>query len=175
MISRKGVPRNAGIPTIERVLGNCIESADGCWEFQASRLKEGYGQIRDTKKDGGQLLLTHRVAYTYFISEIPEGLVLDHLCRNPSCCNPWHLEPVTNRENGRRGIGWERRGWYIAEMQRAKTQCPSGHPYSQENTYMTLRGGRQCRKCQALRRSVRRKKLKSLVSEPLQNEGQSND
>ncbi|MGH9151353.1 MAG: HNH endonuclease [Acidimicrobiales bacterium] len=33
----------------------------------------------------------------------PEGLTLDHLCRDRRCVNPAHLEPVTVAENLRRG------------------------------------------------------------------------
>ena len=59
---------------------------------------------------------------------IPEGLVIDHLCRNRACVNPAHLEPVSQRENVMRSP--------VAEgaINAAKTHCSQGHPFSPENT-----------------------------------------
>jgi hypothetical protein len=72
----------------------------GCWLWTASLNKAGYGQVNvgDTPR------LAHRVSYEMNIGEIPSGLVIDHLCRRPSCVNPAHLEPVTHAVNCRRGI-----------------------------------------------------------------------
>ena len=49
------------------------------------------------------MVLAHRVYYERHVGPVPEGLELDHLCRNPGCVNPEHLEPVTHAENIRRG------------------------------------------------------------------------
>ena len=67
----------------------------GCWEFQGSRMKKGYGQI----SVNGVSHLAHRLAYSSFVGEIPEGLHVLHKCDNPSCCNPDHLFVGTNAEN----------------------------------------------------------------------------
>ena len=45
----------------------------------------------------------HRASYELAKGPIPDGMHLDHLCRVTCCINPDHLEPVTNRENARRG------------------------------------------------------------------------
>lgn len=75
----------------------------GCWIWLASKTK-GYGAL-GRRIDGRNVTLqAHRVAYELAVGAIPDGLVLDHLCRNPSCVNPAHLEPVTNAENLRRGV-----------------------------------------------------------------------
>ena len=76
------------------------ETEAGCWIRNVAPTPRGYTQIRD----GNRKPLAHRVAYELYRAEIPEGLVLDHLCRNPACVNPWHLEPVTHRENIFRGV-----------------------------------------------------------------------
>jgi hypothetical protein len=71
----------------------------GCWLWDGTRNNRGYGMFRLN----GKYVLVHRWSYEFFRTEIPAGLVIDHLCRNTLCVNPWHLEPVTNRENTLRG------------------------------------------------------------------------
>ncbi len=78
---------------------NLLELTDsGCWTYIGQRNKGGYGRVRSGR---GQVV-AHRVTYEHFVGEVPEGLELDHLCRNPSCCNPDHLEAITHSENMKR-------------------------------------------------------------------------
>jgi hypothetical protein len=70
----------------------------GCWYWMAGLFRGGYGQFRF-----GRNTRAHRVAYEALVGEIPAGLDLDHLCRVRHCVNPEHLEPVTRKENIRRG------------------------------------------------------------------------
>lgn len=116
-----------------------------CWPWLASKREFGYGQFRL----GETMALAHRVAYELLIGQIPDGLELDHLCRNPSCVNPAHLEPVTHRENCLRGTGSSARN-------ARKAHCPRGHYYGGDNLYIHPDGGRRCRNCtNALRREKR--------------------
>ena len=73
--------------------------SDECWEWDGSRTNLGYGRI----DIDGRTFLAHRLVYERRVGPIPAGLQLDHLCRNPGCVNPAHLEPVTSRENRLRG------------------------------------------------------------------------
>ena len=86
---------------------------------------------------------------------IPEGLDLDHLCRNRWCVNPEHVEPVTRREN-------LIRGQTTIAQNVSKTHCPAGHAYDETNTYY-YRGMRQCRICRDLHRARWRMKTKGMV------------
>ena len=127
----------------ERVRTRVIIDANGCWVFQGSILPTGYGQLWDGEHRGAR---AHRTSYRAFVGEIPDGLVIDHLCRNRACLNPDHLEPVTCRENILRGVG-------PTAINARKTECKRGHQYTPGNTYMDpSRGLRECRACRAMRR-----------------------
>src|SRR6185369_14504566 len=67
-------------------------SADDCWPWLGVRDSDGYGMVR--WKEDGRLFQrgAHRVAYDLLVGPIPDGLELDHLCRNRLCVDPEHLE-----------------------------------------------------------------------------------
>jgi hypothetical protein len=100
----------------------------GCWTWIGSitHHKGTYGKWDHTS--------AQRAVYLEAGLDIPEGHELDHLCLNTLCVNPDHLEPVTPEENRRRRYA-------------AITECKSGHPYDDENTYIRPTGQRDCRAC----------------------------
>lgn len=105
-----------------------------CWLWARYIRPDGYGEWGHK--------LAHRRLYEILVGVIPEGLQIDHLCRVRHCVNPSHLEVVTLQVNVSRGEAGLRTG----QLQRRKTHCPKGHPYSQENTYL-YRGKRACKEC----------------------------
>ncbi|WP_155054526.1 HNH endonuclease signature motif containing protein [Streptomyces blattellae] len=113
-----------------------------CWEWSAARNERGYGRFSVGGRQG-RMVEAHRVAYELMVGEIPTGLELDHTCRNPSCVNPWHLDPVPHRVNSQRSTA----GRVNAARQRAVTHCPAGHPYDDENTAYRKDGRRRCKAC----------------------------
>lgn len=85
-----------------RRLAPKIEHNDlGCWLFTGAIDTTGYGRMgRGRRADGvGHV---HRMTYELWRGPIPTGLHIDHLCRERRCCNPWHLQAVTQTENNRR-------------------------------------------------------------------------
>lgn len=118
------------LPTpVERFWAGVAKS-EACWIWTRSCIR-GYGQFYLD----GRNRKAHRIAYELLVGPVPDGLVLDHLCRVTRCVNPEHLEPVTVAENNRRSS-------------LAKTGCHRGHPYDDANTYI-FRGARACRRCRA--------------------------
>lgn len=111
-------------------------SAEKCWPWRGCSTRGGYGQIWD----GDKMIPAHRVVYEAKNGPIPEGLQIDHLCRNTPCVNPSHLEPVTAQENNRRSESPSGRN-------ARKTHCDSGHEFTFENTGISKRGDRYCRAC----------------------------
>lgn len=128
--------------TLGRLLENSIDWGE-CSLWMGTTNGVGYGVISYQ----GKRVYTHRLSYTLCRGQIPEGMVLDHLCRNTLCFNPNHLEPVTQRENTRRGATG------------AKTHCVRNHEFTETNTYITPDGHRSCRACRAMRERTRRQRL----------------
>lgn len=124
-----------------------IRKTDSCWEWTGCKVK-GYGQISINKRR----YYTHRVVYELLVGEIPKGLQLDHLCRNRSCVNPTHLEPVTSKENLRRGNS-------PSAINKRKTECLRGHELLNNNVWVAPNGSRKCRECSRIRKREYRMKL----------------
>lgn len=117
----------------ERFWAKVKVSDRGCWEWTAQIGDKGYARFQLD----GRPYRAHRLAYETLTAPVPGELVLDHLCRVRHCVNPAHLEPVTNRENLRRGEHRESR----------KTHCAQGHPFEGENLRISKNGQRMCRTC----------------------------
>lgn len=147
---------NQSGPTLKAGLGPCW-----IWE---SRVGSGpYGKFLVGRK----LVSAYRFSYELLVGQIPTGLVLDHLCSNPPCVNPQHLEPVTQRENNRRGEGWGGRN-------ARKQCCPRGHPYDETNTYLRPDGkGRDCLTCRRARSADRRRI--TMAESSLHSDGREGD
>jgi hypothetical protein len=126
-------------PTREELFWAKVQKTDSCWLWKAAKDHLGYGRFG---AENNKVVLAHRYAYELLVGPIPAGLTLDHLCRNPNCVNPAHLEPVTLAENLRRST-FQKSG---TEVNTSKTHCPKGHPLSGENLYF-WKGHRHCKTC----------------------------
>jgi hypothetical protein len=109
-------------------------SVGGCWLWTASRLRFGHGSFGAVP---GSTVLAHRFAYELLVGSVPDDMAVEHLCRNPPCVNPGHLEVITHTENNRRGF---------TEFV-ARTQCAYGHKLTPENCYYRKPGRPLCRQC----------------------------
>jgi hypothetical protein len=101
-------------------------------------------------------MFAHRWSYEHYIGPIESGLVIDHLCRTPTCVNPYHLEPVTSAENLVRGVGPQ----VTRERHANRTHCKRGHEFTLENTRY-CKDGRYCAECKriATREQKRRERV----------------
>lgn len=106
------------------------EPNSGCWIWSGARNNMGYGILGVDR--------THRIAYTLLRGPIPDGLVLDHLCRIRCCVNPWHVEAVQQSVNVQRGA----RAHY-------GDRCRHGH--APEDMRYRPGGSRYCAVCNRLR------------------------
>lgn len=121
-----------------------VEPTGFCWNWTAYKDRNGYGLIALKNKPGTRAAVTglaHRISYLLLVGEFDRGLHLDHLCRNPSCVNPDHLEPVELTEN-------TARGYSIQRIAYRKQECTKGHALTPENTYTVPKSGRRrCKTC----------------------------
>lgn len=117
-----------------------VDKTADCWIWRGSINNWGYG-IYSARRTSG---IAHRIAYELINGPIPDGLQLDHLCRRRCCVNPQHLEPVTLKENLRRGEGHTGKRF-------RQTHCIHGHEFTAANTYWAPNSTRRCRECRRIR------------------------
>lgn len=118
---------------------------DGCLDWGGWRGPDGYGVLRIQSNGRSVNRRVHRLNYVRQHGAIPPGMVIDHLCRRRSCCNPDHLEVVTPRTNVVRGES-------PVGVNANKTHCIYGHELGGAN--LRLRGTK--RVCLECRRRHRR-------------------
>lgn len=135
--------QGADVTTEERFWAK-VEKTDGCWNWTAAKKGLGYGQFWAPPR----LVLAHRYVFELLVGPIPDGMEIDHLCRNPSCVNPAHLEAVTPQLNQWRGTS-------PAGVNHLKTHCVKGHLLPSEPNRVSRRasghGWRTCKVCVAER------------------------
>lgn len=137
-------------PPIVRFERKFIVAPSGHWIWTASTLPSGYGQM-DKK-------YAHRLSYEFYVGPIPEGLVIDHLCRVRNCVNPAHLQPVTQQINMERGRAVQAVKRSNARRGAERTHCPQNHEYTEENTrYETKGNGNVIRRCKTCRFNQRQR------------------
>ena len=113
-----------------------VQKTETCWNWIGGKNSDGYGHFWLGKRP----FRSHRFVYELYRGKIPEGLDLDHLCRNRACVNPWHLEAVSTNVNTLRGFGQPARN-------ARKIRCSKNHSLSGANLYIAPDGSRQCRIC----------------------------
>jgi hypothetical protein len=128
-----------------------VSKSAGCWTWIGASNGNGYGRFWIP---GRRMQFAHRVAYEIMFGPIPDGLTIDHLCRNRACVNPKHLEAVPLRENILRGCGPSAR-------ESRQTHCKRGHAFTGENTYKHIGPWGTKRVCIACRRQADRNRRKS--------------
>jgi HNH endonuclease len=126
-------------PLSERLMGR-VQKTESCWLWTGTRNPKGYGRIK--VNEGRKLIPVHRAAYETFVGPIPDGLTIDHLCKQRNCVNPAHLEAVPFKENVLRGSG-------PAALNARKTHCNRGHLLIPENL-CGRSDRRECKLCQKI-------------------------
>jgi hypothetical protein len=134
MRKRTGI---APTPVADRIRASVVIDEAGCWVWQKYK-QYGYGKIYVGSHTAGdrRSAAAHRVSYETFVGPIPAGHHIDHLCRNPACVNPDHLEAVTPRLNAVRRT---------AAMMGTRI-CAQGHKQTEKSTYLK-HGVPACRSC----------------------------
>lgn len=115
-----------------------------CWNWTGHIGKNGYSYSCYM----GKSTTAYRASWMHLVGPIPDGYEIDHLCKNPRCVNPAHLEPVPPYVNNMRSRS-------PASLCAKKTHCLNGHEFTTENTAIIIRSGgksdRRCKKCHAER------------------------
>jgi hypothetical protein len=137
------MPGHNGRRPISERFWEKVAKGDGCWEWQAFRLKSGYGWFGGAEGTD----LTHRVAWRLERGPIPDGMFVLHHCDNRACVRPDHLFLGDHAANMRDMVAKGR-----GRAGPRQTHCLRGHERKPEN----MKGGtRQCRICANLLSNAR--------------------
>jgi hypothetical protein len=137
----------SNLPDILRLLRKVSFGPGDCWTWAGWR-HEDYGYCWYQ----GKTCRVQRVMYRLFRGVLPDHLTTDHLCRYRSCCNPWHLEPVTGKVNNARSES-------LTALNMRKSHCVSGHELAGDNVYH-WEGKRICRACAKVRDRKRKQRIR---------------
>ena len=124
-----------------------VDASGDCWEWLAGRNPKGYGRFWRA----GHMFMAHRYSYALLVGHIPAKRQIDHLCRNPGCVNPDHMELVTSRENTMRG---HHRNVRLSRS----NACLRGHSLTDANV-LGSNEGRRCRRCNREQSRLRRQRV----------------
>lgn len=138
-----------------------VSDQDSCWLWKASTDGRGYGSFYFN----GRSMKAHRFAWmTLHNKPFPHGLSGCHSCDNPSCVNPHHVWPGTQKENAldalRKGRLCLPAVRFLGAYNRLKTHCRNGHEYSPENVRLKPTGERVCRACHKKHKKANKKKAR---------------
>lgn len=100
-----GTMSRQALPPLERFNNSWVLNRDtGChdWARLTAGSRSTYGYFREGTKPTDPKVVAHRWIWQETVGPIPDGMELDHLCRNTICVNVKHLEVVTPGENKRR-------------------------------------------------------------------------
>lgn len=145
----KPIPYPVAIALVPRIMAKIAVNGNGCWLRVTALNPQGYGNISHSAKGITNYYMTHRVMYVLVNGFIPDGFDIDHLCEQPSCCNPSHLRAVTHAENVLRS----RRN--PAAINARKKVCNQGHSLEAIGP-----GKRSCPTCRKTRERARKKELR---------------
>jgi hypothetical protein len=116
------------------------EPNSGCWLWLGKHNKiNDYGFFYFN----GRFHTAQRAAWILLRGPIPDGMQIDHLCRNPACVNPDHLEPVTKEVN-------------LSRRVLEQTFCKNGHPLTDDNLMIEEVKGKRVRRCKKCRQKRNR-------------------
>jgi hypothetical protein len=129
-----------------------VDDGTGCWNWSGNL--DAYGRAERLTFDGAKVR-PYRLAYELLVGPIPPAHHVHHVCGNPRCINPGHLEAILPVDHSR---------LHAKLSEFGQTHCRNGHPFDERNTYIntdkTGRLFRQCRACKARREKERQRRLR---------------
>lgn len=140
-------------PDFSDPLVRLAPGCEPCWMWTGGYNSNGYPRYN---RKSGKGTIPYRISWQYLVGPISDEL--DHLCRNPGCVNPSHLEDVPGRVNALRSDN------PLARNAR-KTHCMRGHPFNGENTILDAKGHRHCRICSRMTNTEWARKKRARLKE----------
>lgn len=122
--------------SIEESFLNKVRFNYKCWNWIASKTPDGHGNLGML----GKIVLAHRYSYEMFNGKIYKNNEIHHICENPSCVNPGHLEQLTNKQHILIGNG-------VGAINSRKIYCKRGHLLPEINN-----NKRRCKQCRRIRK-----------------------
>jgi len=146
------IPNGLAVSIMETIAAQVREDENGCWIWQGQLDRSGYGKTRFRLGGSRRCTGAHRAAWLAMRGDIPADLNIDHLCKVTSCVNPYHMEPVTNSVNVKRGDHSAKKGRSGRRPGKPMDACArhgrqDGYMFTRRDGYVTY----VCRICRKAR------------------------